>query len=52
MIDSILRSHVGITFDPEEIAEMVTRGYDVAELEVNQVRHDNSFGLYHLGQAD
>ena len=51
MINIVLGCHVGATFPSKEIAELCASGYDLAELEINRVWHEDCLLLYDFRQA-
>lgn len=51
MIGSVLSNFLRAAFGPKKSAELCTSGYDLTELEVNGVWHDDCLLLYHLRQA-
>lgn len=52
MVDRVLAGQVGTGLGPKEVAELGASGYDLAELEIDGVGHDDSLFLYHFGQAE
>ena len=51
MIGSVLGNFLRAAFGPEKSAKLGTSGYNLTELEVNGVWHDDCLLLYHLRQT-